>query len=275
LPNIGEYDDDVLDPTVVLEYDYNDDVLLYASYKESFRSGGFNAAAVGLREEGETSGPDFNFGREDITAYEAGIKSTFLDGKLRINAAGYFYDFTNVQTTIALNPIIATSRAIVNTNQEIYGFEVDGQFAFDDNWTARGSYSYIDGETDDVVNPVTGAISERGEIQGAPQNQFLVALNYDGNLGDNDLFGNVSFSHKDDLLRVPETGERLTNQDLLSATVGLGFDWGENRASIRLWAQNLTDDEYTIDILPFDSFAFATQVFGQPRSFGVSFGYDF
>ena len=49
LPNISSFDDDVLNPSLTLEYDFNEDVLLYASYKESFRAGGFNAAAVGLR----------------------------------------------------------------------------------------------------------------------------------------------------------------------------------------------------------------------------------
>ena len=66
LPNISEFNDDVLNPSLTLEYDLNEDVLLYASYKESFRAGGFNAAAVGLRLPGETFGSDFNFDREDI-----------------------------------------------------------------------------------------------------------------------------------------------------------------------------------------------------------------
>jgi len=273
--NISKFDDDVLNPSLILEYDLNDDVMLYASYKESFRAGGFNAAAVGQRLPGETFGNDFNFGREDITAYEGGFKGTFLDGNLRLNAAGFYSDFSNVQTTVSTNPLIATQRAVVNTDQETYGFEVDGLFAVTDNITANGSYTYIDGEQSDVFNPVLMTISERDELQGTPKNQYLVGLSYNGDIGDNNLFANVTYSHKDDLLRVPENQTRLSSQDLVSASIGMAFDAGGNDVLVTLWGQNLTDDEYVIDALPFETFAFPVQAFGQPRSYGVSIGYNF
>ena len=275
LPNISSFDDDVLNPSLTLEYDWNDDVLLYASYKESFRAGGFNAAAVGLRLPDETFGSDFNFGREDITAYEAGFKGTFLGGRARLNAAGFYSDFSNVQTTVQTDPLIATSRAVVNTDQETYGFEVDGLFALTENFTLNGSYTFIDGEQSDVFNPILMTISERDELQGTPENQYLASLSYNGDWGGNDLFANVTYSHKDDLLRVPENGTRISSQDLVSANIGMGFDVGGNEFSITFWGQNLTDDEYTIDALPFETFAFPVQVFGQPRSYGVSLGYNF
>jgi len=275
LPNISSYDDDVLNPSLTLEYDVNDDVLLYASYKESFRAGGFNAAAVGLRLPGETFGSDFNFGREDITAYEAGFKGTFMDGRARVNAAGFYSDFSNVQTTVSTNPLVATSRAVVNTDQETYGFEIDGLFALTESITARGSYTYIDGEQSDVFNPVLMTISERDELQGTPKNQYLIALNYDGDWNGNNVFGNLSYSHKDDLLRVPENQTRISAQNILSGSIGMGFDVGGNDLSVTLWGQNLTDDEYIVDALPFETFAHPVQVFGQPRSYGVSLGYNF
>ncbi len=270
--NISTFNDTVLNPSVVVEYDFNDDLLLYASFKQSYRAGGFNAASVGLRLPGETFAEDFNFGREDIDAYEAGFKGTFVDGRLRLNAAGFYYDFTDVQTTVSTNPLIATQRAVVNADQETYGFEADALFALTDEITLRGSYTFIDGTQDDVVNPVTGAISERGELQGTPENQFLVALDYNRDWEGTEVFGNVTFSHKDDLLRVPENGTRLTSQDLLSGQLGLRFD---NDIRVAVWGQNLTDDEYTIDALPFETFAFPVEVFGQPRTYGVTVGYDF
>ena len=276
LPNISSYDDDILDPALVLEFDASEDVLLYASYKESFRAGGFNAAAVALREANETFGADFNFGREDITSYEVGFKGTFADGKARVNAAVFYNDFTNVQSTIRTDPLIATSRAVANTNQETYGFEIDGLFALSDEITARGSYSYIDGEVDDIFNPFLNVVSERDELQGTPKNQYLASLSYDGSMGDNSVFGNVTYSHKDDLLRVPENQTRLSAQNLVSANLGMGFEMGDGgMATITFWGQNLLDDEYIIDALPFETFAHATKVYGQPRSYGVTAAYKF
>ncbi|MGB0907976.1 MAG: TonB-dependent receptor [Maricaulaceae bacterium] len=268
-PLIGNYDESILDPSLTLEYDVNDDMMLYASYKESFRSGGFNNSAVGLRIPGQTYSRDFKFGREDITAYEAGFKGDF-GGRLRLNAAAFYYDFTDKQVTLALNPIIATERAVVNTDDEVYGFEVDGQYAVNDAITLRGSYSYVDGEAGDTVNPNNPAdVRSFPELQGTPKSSYLVAVDYNG---DNGLFGNVTYSHKDDILSIPESALRLPAIDLVSGRLGMNFDGG---ASVALWGTNLLDEEYLIDALPFNTFSYNGQVYGQPRSYGVSLGYNF
>jgi len=279
-PNIGEADTDSLDPSIVLEYDASDDVLLYASYKESFRSGGFNAAAVGLIPAGETSGTDFVFGQENISAYEVGFKGDLADNRFRLNVAGYYYDFKDFQTTVSLDPLIATSRAIVNTDQEIWGLDVDAVLAFNENLTASVSYSYVDGNTDDTVNPGTGAIDMRDELQGTPQNSFAVGFDYSQPISDTmELFANATYSYKDDALAIPQQGAaseiRFSSQNLVSGRIGVGFDLGGRDASISLWGENLTDDEYTIDGLPFNTFAFNTAVFGTPRTYGVAVGYKF
>jgi len=279
-PNIGEANTDSFDPSIILEYDASDDVLLYASYKESFRSGGFNAAAVGLIEPGQTSGADFVFGQEDISAYEVGFKSDLADNRFRLNIAGYYYDFKDFQTTVSLDPLVATSRAIVNTDQEIWGLDVEAVIALDENLTAAFTYAYVDGNTDDTLNPGTGVIDMRDELQGTPENSVAVSFDYNRPLGDNlELFANTTFSFKDDALAIPQQGAadeiRFSEQNLLSGRIGIGFDLGGRDASISLWGENLTDDEYTIDGLPFNTFAFNTAVFGTPRTYGVAAGVKF
>lgn len=275
LPNISSYDDDILDPSITLEYDASDDVLLYASYKQSFRSGGFNAAAVGLRLPGETFGADFNFGREDITAYEAGFKAEF-NNRIRLNGSAFYYDFTNKQTTVALNPIIATSRAVVNSDDEVYGFEIDGDFALTDSLSARAAYTFIDGDAGDVTNPLTGAVEVRDQLQGTPKNSLLAALDYNGTVGDKTVFGNLTYSYKDSVLLIPQNNLFLPSRNLVSGRIGMGFDMENGgQATLALWGQNLFDSEYLIDQLPFNTFAYNTKVYGQPRTYGVSLGYKF
>ena len=274
LPNTASFDDSVLDPSLTLEYDLNEDVLLYASYKESFRSGGFNQTASAVRLPGETSGVDFVFGSESNTAYEAGFKGDFAN-RVRLNVSAFYYDFQNKQNTLATNPLIATERIIVNVDDEIYGVEFDGQFALTDEFTLAGSYSYIDGMAGDIINPFTGNVdpSSREELQGTPKNSYLLSLNYDGDSG---IFGNLSYSHKDSVLQVPANDLRLPSVDLVNGRIGYNFDMANgNTATIALWGTNLLDEEYLVDSLPFESFAYRTQVFGQPRSYGATLGVKF
>ncbi len=270
--NISSFSDDVLDPSVTIEYDATDDILLYASYKQAYRAGGFNSAAVGPRLPGETFSADFNFGREDITAYEGGFKGDF-GSDLRLNVAGFFYDFKNQQTTVALNPLIATSRAVVNTDEELWGIEADAQWAITEGITLRGAYSWIDGDAGDVTNPLTGAIEVRDELQGTPKNSYLVALDYNRPFGDDEMFASISYSHKDEILSIPQNDLRLPAFQLVNARLGFDFDdlgYEDNPLRVSVWATNLFDEEYLIDSLPFETFAYRTVVYGQPRSYGVS-----
>ncbi|MEP5764777.1 MAG: TonB-dependent receptor [Halieaceae bacterium] len=73
----------------VLDWQVTDDVLLYASYAEGYKAGGFNS--VGSRND------DPPFDPEEITTWEGGIKSTWFDNTLRFNAAYFDYDYDNLQ----------------------------------------------------------------------------------------------------------------------------------------------------------------------------------
>ncbi|NQV93844.1 MAG: TonB-dependent receptor [Sphingomonadales bacterium] len=276
-PNIGSFSFSKLNPSVVVEFDIHEDIMYYASFKQSFRSGGFNQGGVAPRLPGLTFGPDFLFGREDINAYEFGMKADIFDNRLRINAAGFYYDFKNQQTTVATDPIVATARAIVNTDETLWGAEVDVLFSVTDGLSLSGSYSYINGNAGDVLNPLTGLIEIRTELQGTPKNSFRVGANYSGQISDAiELFGNVGYSYKDDVLGIPQNALRLSNQNLVSARLGINWEQANgNIFTLAVWGQNIFDDKYTIDSLPFETFAYRTQVFGQPATYGVTAGIKF
>ena len=78
-------------PKVALEVRPLEDTLLYFSWQQAVKSGTFN---VVVSEPGKT--PDF-VKAEEMTAYEVGMKSKWLDGLVRLNAAAFQYDVDNPQ----------------------------------------------------------------------------------------------------------------------------------------------------------------------------------
>jgi iron complex outermembrane receptor protein len=49
---------------------------------------------------------------ETIDAYELGAKSEFLDHRLKLNAAAFYYDYTNIQlTALTFNNVVLTNAA--------------------------------------------------------------------------------------------------------------------------------------------------------------------
>ncbi len=276
-PNVGGFSFSKLNPSLVVEFDIHEDILYYASFKQSFRSGGFNQGAVGLRVPGQTFGSDFLFGREDINAYEFGMKADIFDNRLRINAAGFYYDISDLQTTVALNPIVATARAVVNADEKVWGAEVDVLFSVTDELSLFGTYSYVDGNAGDVTNPLTGVREIRTELQGTPKNSYRVGFDFKTPVSDSiELFANASYSHKDSILAIPQNALRLSNQDLVGGRIGINWETdGGQELTLALWGENIFDNKYQIDSLPFETFAFRTQIFGQPASYGVTAGIKF
>ena len=103
---------DALTPKFGVAYRARDDVLLYASATRGFKSGGYN--------DYQPSNPVFD--PEFIWSYEAGAKSDLMDGRLRVNAAAFFYDYRDLQVTTFLNSLTFVANA---ARAHIKGLDLD------------------------------------------------------------------------------------------------------------------------------------------------------
>jgi len=102
---------DDFSPRVVVDFQANDNVLLYGSYSQGFKSGGFNSFGLS---------PAFD--SEDVDAFEVGIKTDFADGRARLNASAFTYDYSNLQIRL---PVPTGGVDIQNVGAaDISGFEV-------------------------------------------------------------------------------------------------------------------------------------------------------
>ncbi|QIG80756.1 TonB-dependent receptor [Stakelama tenebrarum] len=114
----GEVSFDNFSPRAVISYDAGD-VNLYASYNRGFKSGGFNSPSLTL---------DPPLDPETIDAFEIGAKYRSPDGTLRLDTAGYYYDWKDVQVAF----ITGGGAGILQQNaagSEIYGAEVNMNWA--------------------------------------------------------------------------------------------------------------------------------------------------
>jgi iron complex outermembrane receptor protein len=99
-------------PKVGLDFDLASRTLLYASFSKGFKSGTYNLGSTGpaLRPE-------------KVDAYEVGLKTTLLDGALRANLAGFYYDYSDLQVGKVQNQLVVLENA---ATARIYGIE--GEF---------------------------------------------------------------------------------------------------------------------------------------------------
>ena len=152
----GEYSGNYFTPRVTLEYQSSDDVLVYASVSKGAKPGGISTVG---------SPADTNNNRYDpekLINYEIGTKTAWNDGKLVINAAGFYMDYSGKQVTLLEpNPNNPQGNDLVVRNAgkaEVYGVELEFVAAVTDSFTVSAGYTYLDTEYTDFTQTTTSAL---------------------------------------------------------------------------------------------------------------------
>ena len=101
-----------------IDYQFDENTLLYGFFSRGYKPGGFNPP---IAPEFQGSTP-FTFEAEQVNAVEVGAKTTRLDGRLVLNAAGFIYDYTGLQSTRIRNNTSVNE----NIDAAIMGVELEG-----------------------------------------------------------------------------------------------------------------------------------------------------
>jgi iron complex outermembrane receptor protein len=105
---------------IALEWDAGDDTMTYASYTRGLKPGGSNLTF----SEGDEALVRAAFEDETIDAYEIGLKSEFMNSRVRTNVAAFYYDYTNLQ--FQASDFNEFGSGVSNIPEsEIYGIELE------------------------------------------------------------------------------------------------------------------------------------------------------
>lgn len=110
-----------LSPRAILSYQANDDVLIYGSYTRGYRAGNFNARAVTAGSAVTPANP------ETVSAFETGLKSTWADGRVRMNILGFLMKYDDIQRIVQVEiPGESPAQSLFNAAQAtISGIEAE------------------------------------------------------------------------------------------------------------------------------------------------------
>ena len=101
-----------------IDWQINDNSMVYAFYSRGYKPGGFNPAIPPAFQ----STSSFTFDSEEVGSIEVGTKNTFLDGRLMLNGAFFLYDYKGLQVTRIAN----NSSLNDNIDADIMGIEIEG-----------------------------------------------------------------------------------------------------------------------------------------------------
>lgn len=264
----GDIDNDNLSGKLGLEFRPNDDILLFANYSRGFKSGGFNGGFLDLTD-GIVPG-DTPYGEEILNSFEVGIKSTLADGRMRLNATAFIYDYEDYQALT----FSGLSQFITNSDADLAGLDFELVWQPGDNWDFLVGASVLDTEVDEVT--VQGATISGTKMVLAPEFSINGLGRYTMPLsGDSSLAFQLDFNHQGDHY-FDITNSPVSKEDaytVLNARVTYRIN--EN-FDVAAWVKNLADEEYRVYTFDFTSIAgLNQQFFAPPQWFGVSARYTF
>jgi iron complex outermembrane receptor protein len=234
-------------PRIGLDYQWNEDLMLYAIYSEGFRSGGFNArnAVPG------TLGP---YDPEYVDQFEIGMKSDLLDGKMRLNLAAFYTDYTDKQEEFIRVNAIQGSVTIVENAGEVttQGLEAELTWLLTPNLTVGGNLGYLDAEYDEfmadgnddgVVDDLSGL-----ELRRTPDWTGGIYANYAVPLGSGTFGIDAGYRYTDEYYVDAGNDPRglLDSRGIVDLVVHYTFEWGDsNTLRISAYGRDITDERDT------------------------------
>ena len=156
-------------PKLGLTYDYSEDILIYGTLTRGFKSGGTNSLSG-----------DPAFDPEYLWSLEVGGKSTLADGNAVVNAAAFYYDYTDLQVSTFTEGTVSVTNAAEAT---VVGLELDVSAVLSEQFTWNASAMLLQAEYDKFVTRYGGGAGIVLDVEGnnmvnAPEVSVSSALNY-------------------------------------------------------------------------------------------------
>ncbi|MFT5603415.1 MAG: iron complex outermembrane receptor protein [Paracoccaceae bacterium] len=292
-----------LSPSLTIQYDWNQDSMLYATLSQGFKSGGFDARsnqspaaddpAPHNPNYGDT--PDeqfigsFKFEEEEALTLELGNKSTLFDGRATLNVAAFYTEYDDLQVSIfdgTLGFNVGNAGAATTM-----GMEMDGRVALTDYLTLSAALAWLDFEFTDFKN------GQCFQQQADPEDDGLCDFTGQTNQYVADYSGNISLSYRrpvaaslefSSALDVVFTDDYNPTQDLDPRLLQDGYQKVNLRLALAdidagweaaIIGKNLTDE---VVITYANSMSLANSIFGsighyafieRPRSIAAQFSY--
>jgi len=145
-----------LDPSVKLLWSPTEETLIYFSYSEGYKSGGYNSSPDGATYTPTVTAPflgslaeNVEFNSEEAKAWELGVKSTLLDGRARLSATLFQTEVSDLQVSSLVNTTFTVGNAAELTSK---GVEVEGQLAVTEDLEMSFALAYLDSEFNSYSN---------------------------------------------------------------------------------------------------------------------------
>ena len=258
---VGRYE--AFTPKASLQFQANNDLLLFASITRGFKSGGFNQTS-------RTAAASIGFSPETLWSYEIGVKSDLLDRRLRLNLSAFHYDYRDLQV-LAFISVGVTDISNAAT-AKIDGIELEATALPIPNLRIQGNISYLNARYDHypaASGPGGIVVNASGKrLNAAPEFSGNVVAQYDIPLPRGDSFslrGEYFHQTRQFFTALNDPVQSQAAYGLVNASLTYSFP-GE-RFQVSVFGRNLTDAQYVTATATISPVVSGRP--GDPRTYGI------
>ena len=262
----------------VLAQDLSPDLHAYVSFNRGFKSGGYNPISF----INQPSRP------EVLDAYEIGLKSELFNRSLRLNVAGFYYDYKDIQLRSTAPPAPPGGSILFNAaSAHIKGIDADFVLAPVSGLTINGGLEVLDAKYASfpagicssprvIGGPVLGGVaSVPCDLAGkrppsAPKYSFTLGATYTfkTQVGSFALTANDGYKSS----YFWESDNRLKQDAFHLINASLTWTANDPRYSVQLFGRNLGDKYYFASGAEGSNDAYLPAA---PRTYGVTMSYRY
>lgn len=263
-PLTGENDSDDVSWRVDLKREVTGDLMIYAGVSTGYKSGGFITTSF---RNGE---PD-SYEPENLTAYEIGGKSQWLDRRLTLNAAAFFYDYEDLQVS---RTAVEGGQLVVEVDNaaeaELYGLDAEANFNVSERISISGGVVWLPKrEFVEYSNEVTGDTLSGNKLVRAPEWTAAGAISYEHPVSrSGKLSGRLEYSYRSGYFYTQENDPRFAQKGFGLLNLSLRFEAASERWYVFASGHNLTDEDYFNHV-------FLQSSPGYPDTYEIGVGYRF
>ena len=252
-----------------------EETMLFVNVAKGIKTGGFNSGAI-VATPFELQ----PFDDETMLMYEAGVKTTQFDSRLRTNVTAFIYDYDDFQALTIANvgtlgtPIPQLTNA---GNVKIAGFEAELAFSPADFFEVLLGLGYLETETKDFIS-FTGLDSNNqplfedfsgSELTLSPKLSYNGVFRFHQPLLGGEGSLQVDFTHSDEYYFSSDNTPFNVGGDFTIWNARAAWQSNDARYEVAVFARNLTDEEYIVE--GFEALEMQSLIYnGNDRTFGIS-----
>lgn len=256
--------DGAVSGNISLNYRVNEDASLYATFSRGFKAGGFNATVLGFTPD------QLRFEKETVNQYEIGFKSSLMEGKVRLNAAAFYMDYSDKQEQIVNGAIFTVGNAASATSK---GFEVELTALPHPQFEVFGNLGYLDTEYDafpgcDFDGMGAPVDCSGNALQVAPEFSASFGGRFEQPLSDSiNLVVSGDLSYEDDSFITATNNPDFIKQSATFVNGRIGVESADGRWRVAFWGKNIFD--VTREEISFDFLGTQYVYQSNPRTYGI------